>query len=112
MQRSSLATPQRAVFLDRDGTLIPDKDCLRNADELELLPDVAEAVHELNLAGWRTVVVTNQPVIAKGFCDEAELQQHAQQAGIAARLANTRFSTGFIFARIIRKKVFPANGRN
>jgi D,D-heptose 1,7-bisphosphate phosphatase len=75
VQRSSLATPQRAVFLDRDGTLILDKDCLRNADELELLPGVAEALHELNLHGWRTVVVTNQPVIAKGFCDEAELQK-------------------------------------
>jgi histidinol-phosphate phosphatase family protein len=75
VQRSSLATPQRAVFLDRDGTLIPDKDCLRDADELELLPGVAEAIHELNYKGWRTVVVTNQPVIAKGFCDEAELQK-------------------------------------
>ncbi|HEU5396598.1 MAG TPA: HAD-IIIA family hydrolase [Verrucomicrobiae bacterium] len=75
VQASSLATPQRAVFLDRDGTLIPDKDCLRNADELELLPGVAEAIHRLNLAGWRTVVITNQPVIAKGFCDEAELQR-------------------------------------
>jgi histidinol-phosphate phosphatase family protein len=74
VQRSSLATPQRAVFLDRDGTLIPDRDCLRSAADLELLPGVAEAVHQLNLAGWRTVVVTNQPVIAKGFCDEAELQ--------------------------------------
>jgi D,D-heptose 1,7-bisphosphate phosphatase len=75
VQRSSLATPQRAVFLDRDGTLNVDKDCLRSADELELLPGVAEALHELNLHGWRTVVVTNQPVIAKGFCDEAELQK-------------------------------------
>jgi histidinol-phosphate phosphatase family protein len=75
VQRSSLATPQRAVFLDRDGTLIPDMDCLRNAEELELLPGVAGALHELNLQGWRTVVVTNQPVIAKGFCDEAELQK-------------------------------------
>ncbi|MDD5139088.1 MAG: HAD-IIIA family hydrolase [Verrucomicrobiales bacterium] len=75
VQRSSLATPQRAVFLDRDGTLIPDMDCLRNADELELLPGVAGAIHELNLQGWRTVVITNQPVIAKGFCDEAELQK-------------------------------------
>jgi histidinol-phosphate phosphatase family protein len=74
VQRSSLATPQRAVFLDRDGTLIPDKDCLRNADGLELLPHVAEAIHELNHNGWRTVVVTNQPVIAKGWCTEAELQ--------------------------------------
>lgn len=75
VQRSSLATPQRAVFLDRDGTLIPDMDCLRNAEDLELLPGVAEAVHELNYQGWRTVVITNQPVIAKGFCDEVELQK-------------------------------------
>jgi histidinol-phosphate phosphatase family protein len=75
VQRSSLATPQRAVFLDRDGTLNVDMDCLRRAEELELLPGVAEAIHELNYHGWRTVVVTNQPVIAKGFCDEAELQK-------------------------------------
>ena len=74
VQRSSLATPQRAVFLDRDGTIIPDKDCLRTADELELLPGAAAAIHQLNLAGWRTVVVTNQPVIAKGWCSAAELQ--------------------------------------
>jgi D,D-heptose 1,7-bisphosphate phosphatase len=75
VQRNSLATPQRAVFLDRDGTLNVDRDCLRRAEELELLPGVAGAVHELNHHGWRTVVVTNQPVIAKGFCDEAELQK-------------------------------------
>jgi histidinol-phosphate phosphatase family protein len=86
VQRSSLATPQRAVFLDRDGTLIFDKDCLRSADGLELLPGVAEAIHELNHNGWRTVVVTNQPVIAKGFCDEAELQKmHNQMETLLGR---------------------------
>jgi histidinol-phosphate phosphatase family protein len=73
--RSSLATPQRAVFLDRDGTLVPDKDSLRNAEGLELLPGAAEAVRELNHHGWRTVVITNQPVIAKGWCSEEELQR-------------------------------------
>ncbi|SRR6266540_1408880 len=73
--RSSLAAPQRAVFLDRDGTLIPDKDCLRRADGLELLPGVAGAIRALNHHAWRTVVVTNQPVIAKGWCDEAEMQR-------------------------------------
>ena len=71
---SSLTAPQRAVFLDRDGTLIADKDCLRTAAGLEILPGVPEAVRELNHHGWRAVVVTNQPVIAKGWCDEAELQ--------------------------------------
>jgi len=73
--RSSLTVAQRAVFLDRDGTLIPDKDCLRSADGLELLPGVAGAIRELNHHAWRTVVVTNQPVIAKGWCDEAEMQR-------------------------------------
>ena len=73
VQRSSLATPQRAVFLDRDGTLIVDKDCLRSASDLELIPGVADAVRALNHHGWRAVVVTNQPVIAKGWCTEAEL---------------------------------------
>jgi histidinol-phosphate phosphatase family protein len=74
VQRSSLAAPQRAVFLDRDGTIIPDKDCLRKAEDLELFSGAADAIHKLNLAGWRTVVVTNQPVIAKGWCSEVELQ--------------------------------------
>lgn len=72
---SSLSTPQRAIFLDRDGTLIHDRDCLRTAEELDLLPGVAEAVRELNHRGWRAVVITNQPVIAKGWCTEAELQR-------------------------------------
>jgi histidinol-phosphate phosphatase family protein len=71
--RSSLATPQRAVFLDRDGTLIVDKDCLRSAEGLELLPGVPDAIRQLNHHGWRAVVVTNQPVIAKGWCNEAEV---------------------------------------
>ena len=72
--RSSFATPQRAVFLDRDGTLVADKDCLRAADGLELLPGVAEALHQLNHNGWRTVLITNQPVVAKGWTTEAGLQ--------------------------------------
>jgi D,D-heptose 1,7-bisphosphate phosphatase len=75
VSRSSLETPQRAVLLDRDGTLNPDLDCLRRAEDLTLLPGVAAAVRELNHHGWRAVVVTNQPVIAKGFCTEAELQR-------------------------------------
>jgi histidinol-phosphate phosphatase family protein len=75
VQRSSLGTPQRAVFLDRDGTLVPDKDCLRTADELELFPNTGAAIRTLNHAGWRTVVATNQPVIAKGWSTEAEVQR-------------------------------------
>jgi histidinol-phosphate phosphatase family protein len=75
IQRSTLAIKQPTVFLDRDGTLVKEVSAqgLRRIDELELLPGVAEAVHELNHAGLRAVLVTNQPVIAKGFITEVEL---------------------------------------
>lgn len=77
IQRSTLAVPQRAVFLDRDGTLVKEVSAqgLRSIEGLELLPGVPEAIHELNHAGLRAVLVTNQPVIAKGFVTEAQLQQ-------------------------------------
>jgi len=77
VQRSTLAVPQRAVFLDRDGTLIKEVNTqgLHRIDQLELLPGVAEAIHELNHAGLRAVMITNQPVVAKGFVTEAGVQQ-------------------------------------
>jgi histidinol-phosphate phosphatase family protein len=50
------------------------RDGLRTAEQLELLPGAADAVHALNLAGYRTVLVTNQPVVAKGFTSDAELR--------------------------------------
>lgn len=74
VHRSSLDVPQRAVFLDRDGTLNREVDGIRSPDQLELLPGAADAIHRLNHHGWRTVVVSNQPVIAKGFCAEADVQ--------------------------------------
>ena len=75
VESGSLSNPQRAVFLDRDGTLVPDKDCLRDASELELFPDSARAIQQFNHHGWRTVLLTNQAVIAKGWCSEQELQR-------------------------------------
>ena len=77
VQRSTLATPQHAVFLDRDGTLVKEISAqgLHRLDQLELLPGVAEAIHELNHAGLHAVLITNQPVVAKGFCTETDLQE-------------------------------------
>ena len=72
--RSSLQTPQPAVFLDRDGTLNREVDGVTCPEKLELLPGVAEAIHELNHNGIRAVVISNQPIIAKGFCREADVQ--------------------------------------
>ena len=74
VERSSLKTPQPVVFLDRDGTLVKDVAGLVRPEQLELLPGVAEAVRNLNHHGVRTILITNQPVIAKGFCSESDLQ--------------------------------------
>jgi len=74
IQRSSLSTQQRAVFLDRDGTLNTEIDGVTSAEKFELLPRAAQAIHTLNHHGYRVVLVTNQPIVAKGFCSEVDLQ--------------------------------------
>jgi D-glycero-D-manno-heptose 1,7-bisphosphate phosphatase len=61
-----------AVFLDRDGTLIEDRNYLRDPAELQLLPGAAEAVRGLNAAGLAAVLVTNQSGIARGLLTEAD----------------------------------------
>lgn len=74
VERSSFTTPRPAVFLDRDGTLNKEIGGVLSPDQLELLPGVAAAIRELNHHGWCVVVVTNQPIVAKGFCCETDVE--------------------------------------
>lgn len=62
-----------AVFLDRDGTLNVEKGFLCTANDFELLPGVGPALRSLRQAGFRLVVLTNQPVIARGEAAEADV---------------------------------------
>jgi D,D-heptose 1,7-bisphosphate phosphatase len=71
--RASRRSRQRAVFMDRDGTLNKLKGYIVHPSQITLLPGVADAVRLLNDAEYRLVVVTNQPVIARGDCDLATL---------------------------------------
>ena len=75
VQRSSWGTPQPAVFLDRDGTLNIEIDGVTAPDQVRLLAGVPAAVRDLNRCGYRAVVVTNQPVVAKGRCTAVDVQQ-------------------------------------
>lgn len=70
----NLSHPQKAVFLDRDGTINKYVGFLRNVDEFELMPGVAEAIRKINSSGYLAIVVTNQPVIARGEVTVPELQ--------------------------------------
>jgi D-glycero-D-manno-heptose 1,7-bisphosphate phosphatase len=61
------APSRRAVFLDRDGTLIQDLDYLADPEGVVLLPGVVEALRLLAQGGFALVVVTNQSGIARGL---------------------------------------------
>lgn len=74
VQARNLSNRQKAIFLDRDGTLNRYVGFLRDADQLELLPGVAEAVCKINASGYLAILITNQPVIARGEVTEAELR--------------------------------------
>lgn len=71
----NLAHPQKAIFLDRDGTINKYVGFLRDIDEFELIPGVAEAIKKINASGYLAIVITNQPVIARGEVTVPELQQ-------------------------------------
>ena len=64
----NLSHKQKAVFLDRDGTLNRYVGFLTKPEQLELLPGAAEGVRAINRSGYLAIVVTNQPVIARGEC--------------------------------------------
>jgi len=55
-----------AVFLDRDGVINKEVRFLRKPEQFELLPGFCEGIKLLNEHGWVTVIITNQPVIARG----------------------------------------------
>lgn len=62
----NLKNRQRTIFLDRDGTINKYIGFLRKPEEFELIDGVAEAVKKINQSGYLVIVVTNQPVIARG----------------------------------------------
>ena len=79
---------KRAVFLDRDGTLVEDVGYASDPDQVRLLPGAAAAVARLNHAGYRAIVVTNQSGIARGLITSD------QYAATAARLEQLLAAAG------------------
>ncbi|RPJ55355.1 MAG: HAD family hydrolase [Acidobacteria bacterium] len=64
----------RAVFLDRDGTIIEEVNYLRRIEEMIVFPFAADALRSLSAAGFLNVVVSNQSAVARGFLDEGALK--------------------------------------
>lgn len=70
----NLKNKQKAVFLDRDGTINKYVGFLTKPELFELIEGAAEAIKRINKSGYLAIVVTNQPVIARGDCTWEELQ--------------------------------------
>ena len=75
IQGKNLRNKQKAIFLDRDGTINKYVGYLRTPEQFELLDGVGEAIRKINLSGYLAIVVTNQPVIARGEVTVDGLQE-------------------------------------
>lgn len=75
VQAKNLYNKQKAIFLDRDGTINKYVGFLRNIDDFELIDGVSEAIKKINQSGYLAIVVTNQPVIARGEVTWEELNE-------------------------------------
>lgn len=84
--RRSLRNPQRCVFLDRDGTVNEYRGLVSREEDFVLDPHAAEAIRMLNENGWLAIVVTNQPVVARGLCDIETVERiHAKMETLLGR---------------------------
>ena len=75
VQAKSFKNKQKAIFLDRDGTINKYVGFLKNIDDFELIEGVSEAIKKINSSGFLAVVVTNQPVIARGEVTYEQLDE-------------------------------------
>lgn len=73
VKAKNLSKPQKAIFLDRDGTINKYVGFLRDIDQFELIDGVAEAIKMINESGYLCIVATNQPVIARGEVTTSQL---------------------------------------
>ncbi len=85
-----MAVSTSAIFLDKDGTLVRDVPYNVDPARMELLPAAAEGLLELQRAGYRLVVVSNQSGVARGYFSEdalvgvhERLRQLLAEAGVA-----------------------------
>ncbi len=66
LAKRRLINKQQAIFLDRDGVINKEKGIISNIDDFELIDGVPQAIRKMNKSGWLVIVVSNQPVIARG----------------------------------------------
>ena len=75
---SNFMPKNRAIFIDRDGVICEDG-YISSPEQLKLLSGAADAIAKINKLGFLAIVITNQPVIARGECTEEDVQKINQK---------------------------------
>lgn len=73
-EKRNLSRKQKCIFLDRDGTINKHVGLVDDPDQIELYPDVVQAIKLINSSGYLAIVITNQPVVARGLCSEDDVR--------------------------------------
>lgn len=74
VEKKNISRQQKAIFLDRDGTINKFKGLISKTEDLEIIPEVFQALKHLNDSSYLTIIITNQPVVARNLCSIAELE--------------------------------------
>jgi D,D-heptose 1,7-bisphosphate phosphatase len=75
VRKKNLEGKQRAIFIDRDGTITTLDGYVTKPEQLVLKDDAAPAIRMINESGFLAIVITNQPIIARGTCTIEELDE-------------------------------------
>lgn len=73
VKNKNLRNKQKAIFLDRDGTINVYKGFINKVEDIELIDGVIEAIKKINRSGYLAIIISNQPVIARGECSFEEV---------------------------------------
>src|SRR5262245_9448888 len=88
--RFPLSMTNRAIFLDRDGTLNEEGGYISSPERFRLYSFAAEAVRLINQSGWKAIVLTNQSGVARGYFTENTLIEIHERMEESLRLQGAR----------------------
>jgi D-glycero-D-manno-heptose 1,7-bisphosphate phosphatase len=86
----------RAIFLDRDGTLIVEKNYLHRPEDVEVFPGTGAALKKLSEAGFKLIIVTNQSGIGRGYYTLADAERVNERVSVDLAKDGVRFEKIYI----------------
>jgi D-glycero-D-manno-heptose 1,7-bisphosphate phosphatase len=98
----------RAVFLDRDGTLIAEKHYLHTVEQVEIFPGTARALRRIQDAGFKLFIVSNQSGVGRGYFTMEDVDKVNAHLAAEVRREDVRFEKIYIAPEAPE---YPSRGR-